>query len=68
MSDRDPLYLFLCHLEWRNHGALSAHAELVDALSDSDPVIRALAESLIVRCSQRPKGRGAERQDSRVEP
>jgi hypothetical protein len=31
MSDRDPLYLFLCGLEWRNRGTLSAHAELVEA-------------------------------------
>jgi len=68
MSDRDPLFLFLCHLECRNHGALAAHAELVDALSDSDPAIRALAENLILRCSQRPKCRAAEPQDSRIEP
>lgn len=68
MSDRDPLYLFLCHLEWRNRGALSAHAELVDALNDSDPAIRALAEDLIQRCSQSPKCRGAERRDSQIEP
>ena len=53
MSDRDPLYLFLCHLEWSNRGALSAYAELGAALSDSDLAIRALAEDLIVRCSQR---------------
>ena len=55
MSDRDPLYLFLCHLEWRNHGALSAHAELVDALSDSDPAIRALAENLNRTLLEAPK-------------
>ena len=68
MSDRDPLYLFLCHLEWRNRGALSAYAELVAALSDSDPAIRALAEDLIVRCSHRPKCPQAEHQDSWIEP
>ena len=68
MSDYDPLDLFLCHLEWRNRGVLSAYTELIDALSDSDPAIRALAEDLIVRCSHRPKCCGAERQDSRIEP
>ena len=68
MSDRDPLYLFLCHLEWRNRGVLSARAELVDALSDNDPEIRAVAQNLIQRSSQRPKCRGAEHQDSRIEP
>jgi len=68
MSDRDPLYLFLCGLEWRNRGTLSAHAELVEALSDGDPAIRALAEDLIQYFSQGPKWRGAEHQASRIEP
>jgi len=67
MTDRDPLYLFLCHLEWRNHGLLSAYTELVAALDDSDPAIRALAESLIRRCAPRPKCSGAEHQDSPIE-
>ena len=68
MSDRDSLYLFLCHLVWRNQGAPWAHAELVDALSDSDPAIRALAENLIVGRSKRAKCREEERQDFRIEP
>jgi len=68
MTDYDPLYLFLCHLEWRNHRVLSAYTELVAARSDSDPAIRTLAENLIARCSQRPKCRRAERQDSPIEP
>ncbi len=40
MPDRDPLYLFFCHMEWRNHGDLAAYNQLVAALDDSDPAIR----------------------------
>jgi len=67
MPDRDPLYIFLCHLEWRNRGVLSAYTELVAALSDSDPEIRILAESLIRRCSPRPGRSSAEQHNSRSE-
>lgn len=68
MPERDPLYLFVCHLEWRNRGVLSAYNELVAALDDSDPTIRAVAESLLRRCSPRPKCSRAEHQKSWIEP
>lgn len=68
MPNYDPLYLFLCHLEWQNRGVLWAYTELLAALSDGDPAIQSLAESLIQRCSQRPKCSSAEDQDSRIEP
>ena len=54
MSDRDPLYLFLCHLEWRNRHNLAAYNELVAALDDGEPAIRELAQDLIHRQSPRP--------------
>ena len=47
MFDRDPLYLFLCHLEWRNRHNLAAYNELVAALDDGEPAIRELAQDLI---------------------
>ena len=53
MSDRDPLYLFLCHLEWRNRHNLAAYNELVAALDDGEPAIRELAQDLIHRQSPR---------------
>ena len=52
---RDPLYLFACHLEWRNWRNLEAHEELVAALDDHDRDIRQLAESLLHRSSPCPK-------------
>jgi hypothetical protein len=54
----DPVYLFACHLEWRLRGDLSAYRELIAALDDSDPEIRAVAETLLRRPSPRPKGAG----------
>ena len=54
MSDRDSLYLFLCHMEWRNRRNLAAYNELVAALDDSEPAIRELAQDLIHRQSPRP--------------
>src|SRR5271165_4103616 len=54
MSDRDPLYIFLCHLEWRNRHNLAAYNELVAALDDSEPAIREFAPDLIHRQSPRP--------------
>jgi len=54
MSDRDPLYLFLCHLEWRKHRNVPAYVELIAALDDRDPAIRELAQVLIHRRSPRP--------------
>jgi len=59
MSDdaghRDPLYLFACHLEWRNRGDLLAYHELVAALDDPNKEIRTVAEVLLHRSSPRPK-------------
>lgn len=55
MSDRDPLYLFLCHLEWRNCHNLAAYNELVAALHDGEPAIRELAQNLIRLKSPRPQ-------------
>jgi len=40
------LYLFACHLEWRDRRDLEAHQELVAALHDQDKEIRHLAELL----------------------
>jgi len=51
---RDSLYLFLCHVEWRNTRNLDAYKDLVAALDDPDPNIRQLAESLLRRSSPRP--------------
>ncbi len=50
-SGRDPIYLFACHLEWRDHRDVSAYHELVAALDDFDPQIRCLAEMLLHRTS-----------------
>ena len=50
-----PLYLFACHLEWRNRRNLEAHEELVAALDDHDRDIRQLAELLWHRSSPRPE-------------
>jgi hypothetical protein len=49
---RDPLYLFACHLEWRNRGNLAAYQELLAALGDPDCDIRVVAEVLLHRDSQ----------------
>ena len=51
----DPLYLFLCHLEWRRTRNLAAYHELLAALDDTDTDIRVLAEALLHRNSQRPE-------------
>lgn len=52
---RDPLYLFLCHLEWAGRRDMAAYKELVGALDDQDLEIRQLAESLLHRSSPRPR-------------
>ena len=57
MLDRDPIYLFLCHLEWRKHRRIAAYHELLAALDDHDPDIRQLAEDLIRRGSLYPRTR-----------
>jgi len=52
--ERDPLYLFGCHLEWHQEGNIKAYQEMVAALDDTNPEIRALAENLLNRRSPRP--------------
>jgi len=52
---RDPLYLFACHLEWRNRHNLEAYKELLAALDDHEEDIRHLAEMLLHRSSPRPE-------------
>ena len=54
---RDPLYLFACHLEWRDRRNLHAHKELIAALDDYDEDIRHLAELLLHRSSPRPEAK-----------
>jgi len=58
MSDnvghRDALYLFACHLEWRNNRNLPAYQELLAALDDPNNDIRLVAEVLLHRKSPRP--------------
>ena len=66
MSDRDPLYLLLCQLEWRDHENLAAYGELVAALEDRDPIIQEPAQILQHRKSPRPKSTEVKRQDTRA--
>ena len=51
---RDSIYLFACHLEWRDHQDLHVYHELVAALDDSEPNIRCLAEALLHRAVPYP--------------
>ena len=53
----DPLYLFACHLEWRDKRNFDAHKELVAALDDHDEDIRQLAELLLHRSSPSPRAK-----------
>jgi hypothetical protein len=43
----DPLYLFLCHLEWRRTGNVAAYQELLAALEDTDRDLCVVAEVLL---------------------
>lgn len=52
---RDPVFLFACHLEWRDKGNFKAYEELVAALDDANEDIRVLAEHLLHRASPRPR-------------
>jgi hypothetical protein len=61
-----PLYLFACHLEWRNRRNFEAHEELVAALDDHDRDIRQLAELLLHRSSPRPKAQSGNSLANRV--
>jgi hypothetical protein len=52
VADRDPLYLFACHLEWRGRGNLAAYEDLLAALDDSDCDLRTVAEVLLAEARQ----------------
>ncbi len=52
---RDPVFLFACHLEWRDKANFKAYQELVAALDDVNEEIRVLAEHLLHRASPRPR-------------
>jgi hypothetical protein len=54
---RDPIYLFACHLEWRDRGNLRAYHELIAALEEGDENIRLVAEALLHRSSPHPKSK-----------
>lgn len=54
---RDPLFLFVCHLEWHSGQNLAAYEELLAALDDPDQQIRVVAEVLLQRSSPRPRPR-----------
>jgi anti-sigma B factor antagonist len=43
----DALYVFFCHLEWRDRQNSDAYKEIVAALDDEDAGIRQVAESLL---------------------
>jgi hypothetical protein len=64
--ERDPLYLFACHLAWRDKRDVKAYQELVAALDDCNPAIRAIAETMLLRSSPRPQPKIAERQTKPV--
>lgn len=49
----DAVYLFLCHLEWRDRRNSDAYKELAAALDDQDVEIRQVAESLLHRDAER---------------
>jgi hypothetical protein len=55
VGQRDPLYLFACHLEWHDRRNVSAYQELLAALDDPDDSIRIVAEVLLRRNSPRPQ-------------
>lgn len=54
-ANRDPLFLFCCHIEWHWHSDIRAYGELVAALDDPSEQIRRVAEALLHRSSPRPK-------------
>ena len=53
MPDRDPLYLFLCHLEWQKYRRVAEYNQLLAALDDVNPAVRQVAQSLLQRTSDR---------------
>jgi len=58
IGQRDPLYLFACHLEWNKRGNIAAYRELIAALDDPDSDVGLVAEMLLKRSSPRPQPRG----------
>jgi hypothetical protein len=54
-GNHDPLYLFVCHVQWHKRRNLEAYQELVAALDDSDGRIRTIAEMMLHRSSPRPR-------------
>jgi hypothetical protein len=64
----DPIYLFACHLEWRDHRNLSAYYELIAALDDPDENIRCLAEALLHRSSPHPNNQLARNDMGNLHP
>ena len=50
----DPLYLFLCQLEWRRTRNLAAYQELLTARDATHPDTRAVAEALLHDLHQPP--------------
>lgn len=48
-TQRDDLYLFFCHLEWRDRRNPDAYQELMAARDDQDTEMRQVAESLLHR-------------------
>jgi hypothetical protein len=59
-GDQYPLFLFACRVEWHRERNLKAYQALVAGLDDSDKRIRAIAETMLHRCSPRPQRRGWE--------
>lgn len=55
MRRRDTLFLFACHIKWRDNRDVKAYQELLAALDDPNEDIRAIAESLLQRASPRPR-------------
>lgn len=53
-GNRDPLYLFACHLEWQTKRNLACYNELLAALDDVEEGIGVLAKELLQRSSPRP--------------
>jgi len=48
----DAVYLFFCHLEWRDRRNSHAHKELLTALNHEDIEMRQVAESLLHRSAE----------------
>lgn len=46
---RDPMYVFGCHVEWRNRGNPRAYSEVLAALGDCDGQVRVVAEMLLTQ-------------------